>query len=324
MNSLKKVAACIKRNKSFLITAHTNLEGDALGSELAFAELLRLLGKKAVIVNDDKIPVGYEFLSGVDSVHRYKPGMKVANFDCFVLLDCSDLKRCGDVYKLNKFNKPVLNIDHHISNTYFADISWVEPHVSSCAEQVYKLFKAMRVPLNKKSALALYVGILTDTGSFRYSTTSAFTHQAAADLLRYGIDVARVYRNIYEDKPYQDMVLLAGILSGIKRVSAGKIAWVEIEKGVTHNKTISFDLSERVLSFLRAIKDVEVAVLFKKIQGRNNEVRINLRSQGKIDVNKIAQFFGGGGHKTASGCTVRGTLAQVKKKVLTKIKGYLR
>jgi len=321
--SLKKVVEIIKRNKRFLITAHTSLEGDALGSELAFACLVRALGKIAVIVNDDKVPQGYEFLPGLNSVKRYSSSFKDINFDVFVLLDCSDLKRSGDVYKLNIGGKPVLNIDHHISNAQFGEVNWVEPNVSSAAEMVYKLFKAMRVAINKDAAVSLYAGMLTDTGSFRYSTTSSFTHQAVADLMRQGINVVEIYRSIYEDKPFHDMKLLAGILGGIKRTSNGKIAWVELEKGISHNKSISFDLSERILSFVRAIKGVEVAVLFKKMEGRTNEIRVNFRSQGKVDVNKVAKFFGGGGHKTASGCTVKGTLAQVRRKVLAKVKESL-
>ncbi|MFH1127971.1 MAG: bifunctional oligoribonuclease/PAP phosphatase NrnA [Candidatus Omnitrophota bacterium] len=320
---LKKVIALIKRNNRFLITAHTSLEGDALGSELAFAVLLKTIGKTAIIVNDDKLPQGYAFLPGLNSVREYKKSLKNINFDVFVALDCSDLNRCGNVYKLNTDNKPVLNIDHHISNAQFASVNWVQPEASSCAEMIYKLFKAMHVDLNKEAAIALYAGILTDTGSFRYSTTSSFTHQAVADLMCYGIDVTAVYRSIYEDKPYQDMQLLTKMLAGTKRTTSGKIAWVELEKGVSSNKSISFDLSERILSFLRAIKDVEVAVLFKKMEGRVNEIRVNFRSQGKVDVNKIAKFFGGGGHKTASGCTINGSLVQVKQKVLSKIKENL-
>lgn len=320
---LKKVIALIKRNKRFLITAHTGLEGDALGSELAFAVLLKAIGKTAIIVNDDKLPGGYAFLPGLNSVREYKSSLKNINFDVFVALDCSDLSRCGNVYKLNAANKPILNIDHHISNAQFASVNWVQPEVSSCAEMIYKLFKAMHVALNKEAAVALYAGILTDTGSFRYPTTSSFTHRAVADLMRYDINITAIYRSIYEDKPYRDMQLLAKILGGAKRITSGKIAWVELEKGVSGNKSISFDLSERILSFLRAIKDVEVAVLFKKIEGNTNEIRVNFRSQGKVDVNKIAKFFGGGGHKTASGCTIHGSFMQVKKKVLSKIKENL-
>lgn len=320
--SLKNVISAIKRNKIFLITTHTNLEGDALGSELAFAFLLKSLGKVAIIVNDDGIPLGYEFLSGLNSVKRYKKNLNI-NFDIFVTLDCSDLKRCGDAYKINKYKKPTLNIDHHISNAQFADVNWVEPGASSCAELVYKLFKAMKVKINRDTALALYAGILTDTGSFRYSTTSSFTHQMAADLLSFRINASEIYRNIYEKKPYNDMKLLTEILGGIKRTAGGKIAWVELKKPISRKKTISFDLSEKILSFVRSIKDVEVAILFKRIEGRANEVRVNFRSHGNIDVNKIAQYFGGGGHKTASGCTVKGSIIEVRRKVLNKIRENL-
>jgi len=322
--SLKKVIACIKRNKNFLITTHTNLEGDALGSELAFYGLLKALGKNATIVNEDNVPYGYDFLAGLKHVKKFKKNLKGIKFDCFVNLDCSDSRRCGQVYKLNKDNKPILNIDHHIGNEKFGEINWIEPTASSCSEMIYGLFKELRVPFDRDTALALYVGMVTDTGCFRYANTTGFTHKAVFELLRYNINASEVYRNIYGNIPFQDMKLLAKILPTIRMAASGKIAWFQIKRALLNRRAISLDLTEHTLSFARAIKGVEVAVLFRENLDTQNEVRVNLRSQGRVDVNKIASFFNGGGHKTASGATVQGDLGQVTKKVLDKIRESLK
>ncbi len=322
--SLKKAAAAVKKNKSFLITSHLNPEGDALGSELAFYRMLKKLGKEAVIVNEDRLSPEYGFLPGVNSIKTIGRGIKNIKFDCFVILDCSDHKRCGQVYNINADRKPVLNIDHHISNEYFADINWVEPAASSCSEMIYKLCKKLRVPLNKQMAMSLYAGILTDTGSFRYRNTAESTHRMAAELLKHGLDVAQIYKNIYENIPVADMKLLTKILPALRCDFKGRVAWFQVKQGLLRDKKISFDLSEHLLSFARAIKGVEVAVLFKENLGVKNEIRVNFRSRGKVDVNKVAQFFGGGGHKTASGSTVRGRIEEVRRRVLAKIKENLR
>lgn len=321
--SLKKLIACIKSNKNFLITTHTNLEGDALGSELAFYRLLKRLGKGATIINEDDLPYGYDFLPDIKNIKKFKPNIKDVAFDCFVVLDCSDLKRTGGVYRLNTDNKPTLNIDHHISNEKFGDVNWVEPNISSSCEMIYRLYKTLRIPFDKDTATLLYAGILTDTGSFHYPNTTGLTHQAVSELLRYDLDIVQIYKNVYENIPFQDMKLLSKILPTIRRQLKGKIAWFQIKKNLLKNKKISFDLTEHILGFARAIKDVEVAVLFKENLGTKDEVRVNLRSQGKIDVNRIARFFGGGGHKTAAGCTIIGRTEEVRKKVLKKIKESL-
>lgn len=322
--SLRKTVECVKRHKNFLITTHTNPEGDALGSELGFYRLVKRLGKNAVIVNEDDIPCVFNFLPEVKEIKKLKENISRQEFDCFVVLDCSDLTRTGQVYKINlKKNKPVLNIDHHISNRMFGDVNWVEPFSSCSSEMVYKLYKKMGILPDKESALSLYVGIFTDTGSFRYSNTTAFSHKVAAELLEYGIDVHEVYKNIYEKIPFQDIKFLLKILPTINREASGKIAWFSIRSDMLRNRMMTLDLTDSLLSFARSIKDTEVAVLFKENFGVKDEVSINLRSQGKVDVNKIASFFGGGGHRTASGCTVKGKIDRVRRVVLNKIKENL-
>lgn len=321
--SLKKAVECVKRNKKFLVTSHTSPEGDALGAELAFYALLKALKKDVTIVNADDLPFGFDFLPEINRIKKFKRSMSV-DFDCLVLLDCSDLNRCGDVYQLNRKNKPILNIDHHISNTYFGEVNFVQPQASSCCEIVYKIFKKMRVSFNINTATFLYIGMLTDTGSFRYSSTNSFTHQAVSELLKYGVDVPGIYRKLYEDKPLKELRILSKLLETVKRCCLGKIVWFELGLADRKDKIISFDLNERLLSFARSIKDIEVAVVFKELKAQKPQIKVSLRSQGKVDVNKIAAYFGGGGHKTASSCTLNGRMPQARTKVLAKIREALK
>lgn len=323
--SIHKTAEFLRKNNNFLITSHTTPEGDAIGSELGLYRLLKALGKNVFVINEDDLPYGYEFLPDVDKIQKFHKDKKRVDFDALVAVDCSDLRRTGEVYTLNSAKKPIINIDHHISNEKFGYINWVDPSASCCAEMIFRLYKKMRVPLDKNSALLLYAGILTDTGSFKYSNTTVLTHKIAAELLGYGIDFVEVFKNIYENVPFDDMQLLGSILPNMKRTLDGKIIWFQIKKDLLKNhKEIHFDLTEHILSFGRAVKGKEVVVLFKENLGDLNEVRVNFRSQGHVDVNKIAGFFGGGGHKTASGCTIKGKIEDVSRKVLAKIKSEIK
>lgn len=302
------VTAFIRGHRRFLVTVHANLDGDALGAELAFARLLKKLGKSAVCVNDDKTPpYGYEFLPGLRSIRYYRQGQKLPACDCLVVLDCSDLKRTGQAAAFAAESVPILNIDHHVSNSGFGAVNWVEPGASCTCELVYALYKRLGVQIDRQSALLLYTGILTDTGSFRFSTTQPLTHRIAAELLESGISASDVYKKIYSSVPYEDMQLLGRILPTMQREAGGKIIWFQLPKTLFEGRgALSFDLSESILNFARSVKGVEVVVLFKENQAAGREVRVNFRSQGKIDVNKFAALFGGGGHRAAAGATIKG------------------
>ncbi len=320
--SIKKVIDCIKNHKTFLITAHQNLEGDALGSEIAFYNLLKKIGKSAIIVNQDPTPQEYAFLKGIESIKKYRQNIKF-KFDVLVMLDCSHKSRCGSVLNLAVGGQQILNIDHHISNSKFGNFNWILPSASSTSEMIYQLYKTMHIKIDTDTARALYVGILTDTGSFRFVNTSSFTHQTAAELLKYNLDVYKIYRNVYEAVSFQEANLLFKIFSTIEKKAAGKIITFKVKKNLLKDKKINIDLTEYVLSFGRLIRDSQVCVLFKEIRDKTEQIRVNFRSQGKIDVNKIAQFFGGGGHKTASGCTIKGNIADIERRVIRKISKQL-
>lgn len=322
--SLNEVCANIKKYNNFLITVHTSPEGDALGSELGFYNLVKKLGKSGTIINEDKLPYGYDFLPGNKLIRPLNKRSKNVDFDCFVVLDCADLKRTGDVYKLNKDKQPVLNIDHHISNRNFGGINWVDPKASSCSEMVYKIYKKLRLPMDKDTAVALYTGIMTDTGSFRYSNTSSHTFKVASELLKFGIDAAQVYRAAYENIPPADVKLLLKLLPKIEFHCQGKVVAFQIRKELFKDGKPCVDLADLALSFGRAIKGVEVVVLFKENLGENKQVRVNLRSQGKVDVNAIASSFDGGGHQNAAGCTLTGEIKKIAKKVIARIRQSLK
>jgi len=321
---LKEICAGIKKYDNFLITAHTSLEGDALGAELAFYALIRKLGKRGVILNEDGIPYGHDFMPGVRKIRRLNSRSPYIKFDCMVVLDCADLKRTGEVWRLNKYNKPVLNIDHHISNKGFGSLHWIDPHASSCSEMIYCIYKQMRLPIDKPEAICMYTGMMTDTGSFRYSNTSSFTHQAVAELLKFNINVPLIYRYVYENFALAETKLLIKLLPKINFSAQGEIAYFKLRKDLLKDSVISMDLGDQLLSFARAIKGVEVVALFRESLKGDNRVRINLRSHGKVDVNKIAALFGGGGHKSAAGCTPRGEINRIIKEVLASIRQVLR
>ncbi len=309
---LKKIVEKINSSKSFLITAHMNLEGDALGSELAAYILLKKLKKRVVIYNNDPTPAIYKFLPFNRVI---KNNIAEDKFDAALVLDCSDVSRAGKVKDSLSKAKCIINIDHHISNTNFGDINWVEPYSGSAAQMIYLLcekFKAM----DKNIALRLYTGIFTDTGNFTYANTDSQTHKVVASLMKYNLHPHKIYGIIHSLCAPADLNFIGRIISSLKFDSRRKICWATITKW----QDKSYDLTEVVFSIMRLLKDPEILLLFKKV-GRHR-TRVNFRSQGRVDVNRIAKFFGGGGHKNASGTTIEEPLEKAAKKVISFARRY--
>ncbi len=311
--TIKKVIDKIRKSKKFLITAHMNLEGDALGSELAMYMLLRKLGKKAVTVyNNDPTPAIYSFLPYSRFI---KKEIKGESFDVALVLDCSDSSRTGRVKdSLAKVNY-IINIDHHISNTFFGDLNWVDAGSGSCAQMIYQLCERFKI-MDKNIALCLYTGIFTDTGNFTYSNVDRKTHKIVTELMKYNLHPDKIYDNIHSLCTPNDLNFIGSVISSLHFDSSRNICWAAIDNWPDK----SYDLTEVIFSIMRLLKEPDVFVLFKKID--SNRTRINLRSRSKVDVNKIAKFFGGGGHKRASGTTIDATLALAEKKIISFIKRY--
>jgi len=320
---MNKVIEALKKNKRFLISAHVNLEGDSIGSQLAMKELVIGLGKEALILDDDGVPEHYRFLPKADEISN-DLGTKF-EFDAAIVLDCPTLKRTGRVADIIKAsNKPVLNIDHHISNESFGGVNWVDSNASSAGEMVFKLFKETGVPLTKEGALCLYIAILTDTGSFNYDNTSRITHEIAGELLGYGLEPALVSETVYERRSLSDIKLLGLVLSTITMNPSGEVAYLEITKDMLRKTGADISKSEGIINYPRSIDKVRIAILFKDDLKSQGMINISFRSKGDVDVNKIASSFGGGGHAKAAGCCVKGSLTEVKRMVLAKAEEALR
>ncbi|MBN2097396.1 MAG: bifunctional oligoribonuclease/PAP phosphatase NrnA [Candidatus Omnitrophica bacterium] len=316
--SAKKVIKAIRQYRGFLISSHIDLEGDALGSELALASLLRKLGKRVAIVNSDAYPANYSFLPNIKSI---KQNIKSDQFQAALIIDCADKYRIGRIIELIGKEKPMINIDHHIGNTNFGQINWVEPQVSSAAELVYRLFKLTRTKLDRGDALAIYTAILTDTGGFRHCNTSSFTLQIASELLKFGLRPDEIYSKIYEGNLRQDVTLLAKLLKGMSFAASSQIAWVKIAPVELSRIKQRPEILDKILDLAKSIQTVKVVVIFS--QNNFRRFKLSFRSKSPIDVQRIARRFGGGGHKYAAGCIMQGSFQQVKSTILTAIKKSL-
>jgi len=313
--SVKIIKKAISKFKRFLITSHINPEGDAIGSQISLACLLKRLKKDAVILNESPVPHVLQFIKGSENILKEMPHN--FNFQTAIILDCPDIARIGRVSEYISKEKVVINIDHHISNINFGKFNWVDPDISSTGEMIYELYKAFRLKIGMDEAMALYAAIMTDTGSFKYSNTSSKTHRIIAELIDIGIKPYQMYGRIYETSTIQDTNLLGEALQTLKLTEDGRVAWLWVTKDMLKKTKGSLEGTEGIINFARSIEGVEVAVLFRET-GTEDRVKVSFRSKGRVDVNKLAGFFGGGGHPTASGCNVLGKLEDVEKKVLDK------
>jgi phosphoesterase RecJ-like protein len=316
---MKKIIDIINNYNKFLITSHIDPEGDALGSQLALGRILEKRAKRVNIVNEQKPASNYNFLPGIEKI----TSILKEDFEVAIFLDSPKIERVGKVANLINFkNKVIVNIDHHISNTNFGDVNWVEEKSSSCGEMLYKLFKELKEKLDKEIALNLYTAIFADTGSFRYSNTHPQTHRTAARLLNYGIKPEVIFEKIYEMNTAKEVKLLGLALSRIQLTCNNKICWVKITKEMLKALKVELKKTDDFTNFARSIVGVEVAILF--IEKRLGEIKVSFRSKGRVDVNRLAQFFGGGGHKRASGCLIKRTLDEAEKMVLKKAREAVR
>ncbi len=314
--SAQKIIESIKKHSKFLITSHLNLEGDALGSQLALASLLRKSGKTAYIVTGDKKLVeNYSFLHSGEKIYR---SLNNDKFEVAFILDCSNRQRIGALTNSIGNKKLIINIDHHKDNEKFGQINWIDPKASSTGEMIYRLFELARTKLSRKDALSIYTAILTDTGSFRHSNTTSCVFRICSRLLKLGVEPVKVYAKIYENNTLQDMALAAKVISKISFAANNKIAWVKIGKHIFRRIKGKHEIFDKISAFAKSIRTVKVVIIFSQADERL--VKINLRSKSPVDVQKIAQAFGGGGHKFASGCTIKGSLKEAEETVLKRVK----
>ena len=309
MGDVREVAEAIKGFESFVISAHVNPEGDAIGSVVGLALALKKLGKKVTAISKDPVPEFLHFLPGVDMV-RIEDSIKEPH-DAFIVVDC-DPERTGIRDLGSAPVKKIINIDHHVTNRKTSDIWWVDPEAAAAGEMVYDLIDYLNIPIDADIATNLYTCIFTDTGSFRYTNTDEAALSKSARLISYGVDTWQIAENVYESKSFGRMKLLGLVLSTIEMSDDGKVSWVVVREEFYKATGTSAEDTDGFINYPRAVKGVEVAVLFREA---GDKVKLSLRSKGRVDVSLLAQELGGGGHPNASGAVMdmglEGAMARV-------------
>ncbi|MDD7380001.1 MAG: bifunctional oligoribonuclease/PAP phosphatase NrnA [Succiniclasticum sp.] len=304
--TLTETADLLRKAQKIVIVSHVSPDGDTLGSGLALMHALRSLGKEVTLNVDDMIPSAYAFLPGIREYRRFAPEETIAA-DLLVIVDASSADRAGNALTVVKAPL-VLNIDHHKTNTRFADCLYLDADAAATAEIMYDLLQTMQVPLTEAIATCIYEGLYTDTGSFKYSNTTAHTLRTAAALLEFGIDPSEISDNM-EVKSRSQIEMLQKVLGTLTFCQDGKVAYVEIAPEL-YDPDVDTDV---FVSYPRYIEGVEIALLFKQVD--ENLTRVSFRSKGR-DVAELAVTFGGGGHHRAAGCSIYAPLKVAEQKVL--------
>ncbi len=310
---IKDILEAVNSNGSFFITSHAGPDGDSVGSQLALASFLKRLGKSVCVANVDKVPLVYRFLAGWEEI-RVTSNVE-DDFDAAFFLDCSCLSRTENIIDVSKHVKILVDIDHHMDNEFFGKINYIEKNASSASELVYNIIMGSSLELNKDEAQCLYVGMLTDTGKFQETNTSAESHLIAADLIKRGVSVPGVTDRVYRSLGFNQVKLLGKVLETLEVTADKRVASLVVNQEMFKATGTNRENTEGLVDYARNLKGVEVGILFREIQG-SGQYKVSLRSKNRTDVNRIAKTFNGGGHRNAAGCTVKGSIAEVKEKVL--------
>ena len=312
-----KIASLLKEADSIVIFPHIQMDGDALGSAVAICIGLRNLGKKAEILIEDKIPNNILFLDRGYCVYE----KTIEKADIHLALDSSDEGRLGKRFDIYKNGPTTLMIDHHKTAKPFGQYNLVDAKASSTGEIVMDVIKAMGIFIDQDIGQALYTALVTDTGRFMYSNTSKKTHLQVAELYDSGMDRNRVALEIYQNKRPERIVLRNKILSTLEILFDGQACIAFMTEDMLVNSKAMMEETEGLVEELRNIEGVEIAAFLREDE---DSVKATFRSKGKYDVSKIAQSFGGGGHKNAAGCSVDMPIGEFKEKVIAAIEKELK
>ena len=304
---MNNIASELNHVKTVAIAGHIRPDGDCVGSSMGMYLYIK---KNFPHITDvdvylEEIPNSYRFLQGTDEIHHTCD--KNMEYDLFISLDCGDKGRLGDAAVYFETAKRRMCIDHHISNSGFADVDYIVPEASSTSELVYDVLDKDKI--TKEIAEALYMGIAHDTGVFQYSCTSPKTMRAAADLMDKGIDFSGILDDTYFKKSYvQNQILGRALLESIMVLNGQCIISAIRQKDMVFYGVEPKDL-DGIVSQLRNTKGVEVAIFI--YETGIQEFKVSMRSNGIVDVSKIGAYFGGGGHVRAARCTLQGTMHDV-------------
>ena len=311
MDELEQVLQEIQQRRRFLVTSHARPDGDAIGSTLALAQVLRKMGKSAEVVLRDSVPVIYKPLPHSETiVHSAQVN---GNFDAAIILECGSIQRTRLHGLENHF---LINIDHHASSKPFAHVNWIDPTAVATAELVFRLAQAAQVKLTPEIATCLYTALLTDTGSFCYAGTNACTFELAKCLVEHGADPGKIAQNVYFSSPISKMRLLGAALSRLER--NGAVVWMSVTRQDMERFGALDEDCEGLVNYALGISGVEVAIFFREVA--QERIRVSIRSKGAVNVAQIAEKFGGGGHECAGGFSTEGPVEEAAKRVLTELR----
>jgi phosphoesterase RecJ-like protein len=316
---IDRIIDVIRKSESFCIVGHVRPDGDCVGSQLGLALALKAENKKVTVWNEDKVPQKYAFLDPDHLFQKPKSGRK---FDCVIATDCASFERLGIVGASVSDRNCFINIDHHASNTRYADLNWVSPHEPSTGELIFRLLKTAKWPITKPISDCLFTAVSTDTGSFQYPTTRPGTFHVGAELVTRGANLAKICDEVYQSYPLSRARLLKHVYTNFRLTHQNQIAYFWLKKSDFARTGAESADTEGLIDHIRAIEPVVIACVFEEIEP--GFTRISLRSKtDKVNVNEIAALFGGGGHKAAAGARIPGKHLSVQRKVIGAVKKAL-
>lgn len=307
----------IKNAKRILVASHIDPDGDALGTQLAMAEYLKDIGKDVILMRDSEIPSKYTFLNNVNQIPHSDSFDDTLIFDTVIILECPNLARIGMAYRYIKEDMKIINIDHHQDNNIFGQLNWINETASSVGEMVYEFFKSISYEIKPAVAELLYVAILTDTGRFRYRSTSPRTLELAGELVAAGADPQLICDNVYYNMNPSSMILIGKVLNGIKFFHENQICLLELSNKMLEDSKADRSESDGLVDYTLFNSGVIAGALIKEID--KNNYKISLRSKNGINVAAIAAEYGGGGHFNAAGCSINLTLDEAREEIVKKL-----
>ena len=322
--TLGQIAKFILERKKIGITYHVSPDGDAVGSVLALFNALKSLNKDCYIISKDTLSENLKFLKGSDEITG-EITEPVDETDIVVVLDCGNLERVSA--NLKEFTGTIVNIDHHLSNDKYGDINYIDSNAAATAEIVFELLNLMGISFEKEDSVlkdigtCMYTSIVTDTGAYRHSNVTERTHRISAVLKKIGVDNTFIYQSLFDNKDFSRIKLIGKALSNMQLILNGKVALLELDKAFTEDLGIDIGDTSDIISYGLQIKGVEVTLLLKEVE---DGVKASLRAKSYVDVRKIAEVFGGGGHIRAAGIKIKNiSMEEAKYEILNEIQKEL-
>jgi phosphoesterase RecJ-like protein len=307
---LSQVVELIESKRRFAITSHVRPDGDSLGSSLGLYWLLLALEKDAEVIMRDPVPHSYQQLPGANDVRVTQSVDRP--YDAVFVIECSDITRPGLVDLEKQF---VVNIDHHSTTALFGAINWIDSTASAVGEMIYNLCKATGVRVTKEMAECVYTALITDTGSFHYSNTTERTFKVASELVRTGVKPAKTAECVFASYPWSRIQLMGAVLSTAKRDASGRVACMRQTAEMQKSAGASDEDADGFVNYPLTVGEVEAVALLKECGP--GVYRTSLRSKGDVNVARVAEMFGGGGHRNAAGCTLKGTWEEAEQRIVS-------